>query len=440
MKFQTIILSVFGVIAVVAVGVFAKSDGKNADTDPKIVGASGEVVIWGTFPDNGAFVNEITTFNREYTNSFSIAYQFHDPEKFDRDIVEALASGKGPDIVLLPDDLILRHSDKIQILPYTVFDQRSFQSTFIQAAEFYMRDSGVVAIPFAVDPIVMYWNRDLFDNASITQPPQNWTELLALAPKLTKRNPKTFEITQGAVSFGEYTNVKNAKEILAMLFLQVGNPIVAMKGNKPESFISSNKTDKPVLDASVVSAFRYYMDFSNPLKKNYSWSKAMPNSRDAFIDGSLAIYFDYASAYGEIKAKNPHLNFLVAPVPQYQGAKTETTFVRMHGLAVLSSSKNRTTAFIAAQRLLDQKYSKEFTEAFNLPPVRRDLLAIQQTDALKSTLYDAAIRGRTWLDPRPEETDKAFEEAIGSVSSGRADIDRALGQLSSVMESLLAPY
>lgn len=433
----------FGVVAVVAVIVFAKAPAKNANSDPGIVGAQGEVVIWGSFPDNPAFSKEVTAFNSQYAKSFSIKYEFHDPQTFDRDIVEALASRKGPDILLLPDDLILRHTDKIEVLPYaTVMSQLQFQSTFIQASEIYMRDSGVVAIPFAIDPIVMYWNRDLFDNASVTQPPKNWSEFLALASRLTKRDPKSFEIKQGMISFGEYANVQNAKELLAMLFLQVGNPVVSIQPTtgKPASMITSRKTDKLAPDADVVSAFRYYMDFSNPLKNIYSWSRAMPNSRDAFIDGSLAVYFDYASAYNEIKAKNPHLNFQVAPVPQPAGTKTEVTFARMHGFAVLKSSTNKLTAFIAVQRLLDPKYASEFTQAFNLPPVRRDLLAQPQTDAVNSVLYDSAIRGRTWLDPRPEESDKAFQEAVESVSSGRVDIEKSLYNLDDALKSLLVPY
>ena len=440
MKFQTIVLCFFGVITVVAVIVFAKAPAKNANRDPGIVGASGEVVIWGTFPDNVAFSKEVNAFNSQYTNSFSIKYQFHDSVTFDRDIVEALASGKGPDVLLLPDDLILRHTDKIQLLPYTVIDQRSFQNTFIQAAELYMRDTGVVAIPFAVDPLVMYWNRDLFSNASVTEPPKNWSEFLALVPKLTKRDPRSFAITQSMISFGEYANVQNAKEIMAMLFLQVGNPIVTVQNNLPVCTLTSRNSEQLVPDADVMSAFRYFMDFSNPLKNIYSWSRAMPNSRDAFINGSLAVYFDYASAYNEIKAKNPHLNFLIAPVPQPAKTKTEVTFARMHGFAVLKTSKNRQTAFIVVQRLLDQRYAGEFTQAFNLPPVRRDLLSVPQTDTVNSVLYDAAIRGRTWLDPRPEESDKAFQSAIESVSSGRSSSEGAVSSLSTALSSLLAAY
>jgi ABC-type glycerol-3-phosphate transport system substrate-binding protein len=344
-------------------------------------------------------------------------------------------------VLILPDDLILRHSDKIELLPYTVISQGQYMSMFAQASEIYMRQSGIYAIPFAIDPIVMYWNRDLFDNASVTLPPTNWSEFLTLASKLTKRDPKTLELTQSMVSFGEFGNVKNAKEIVAMLFLQVGNPIVKLDNyGKPEPTLSSRKVDQFVPDEDVVSAFRFFTDFSNPLKKIYSWSRAQPNSRDAFINGNLAVYFDYASAYKEIKAKNPHLNFAVASVPQPVGTKTEITFARVHGLAVLKTSKNKQTAFIAAQRLLDPKFAAAFAEVFNLPPVRRDQLSQKPTDAVMSVLYDAAIRARTWLDPKPEASDEAFRDAIESVSSGRTEVSAAIGKLNTSLQSLLAPY
>lgn len=440
MKFQTILLTAFGVIAVVAVIVFAKSPAKNQAEDPKMANASGVVVIWGTFPQNTLFSRQINSFNAEYQKSFSIDYQYHDPATFDTEIVEALASGKGPDVLLLPDDLIIRHSDKIELLPYTAVPQRTFQDTFIQSAEIYMRDTGVVAIPFAIDPMVMYWNRDLFDNASITAPPTNWTQFLDMAGKLTKRDSKSQDITQSMISFGEYANVKNAKEILAMLFLQVGNPIVAMHGGRPEATLVSRKVDKFVPDEDVISAFRYFMDYSNPLKKTYSWSRALPNSRDAFINGTLAVYFDYASAYGEIKTKNPHLNFLVAPVPQPEGTKTQVTYARMHGFSVLKTSKNKQTAFTAVQLLMDPKFSAGFTQSFNLPPVRRDLLALPPSDAVMSVLYDSAIRSRSWLDPRPEKSEEAFSDAVETVSSGRSDVSTAVANLNSALSSLLAPY
>ena len=446
MKFQTILLSVFGVMAVVGLIVFSAMPAKKSSpigaAATEFSGASGNVQIWGTFQKNQKLEALIQSFNKKYADYFSISYTYHDPKNFDNDIVEALASKRGPDVLLLPDDLILRHSDKIKMIPYVSFPQASFYSTFIQAAEIYIRDDGLVALPFAVDPMVMYWNRDIFNNASITQPPKLWDEFLVQVPKLTKRDVRTYDISQSALSFGEYVNVTHAKDIIAMLFLQVGNPIVKIDGGRPISAISKfSDNGSYVPEQNIISALRYFMDFSNPLKTIYTWNRARQMSREEFITGNLAVYFDYASSYDLIKAQNPHLNFGVARVPQPRDTSAEVTFAKVHGLAVLNEAPNQATALIAVKRLLlDVEPSRDFADAFNLPPVRRDLLKVTPTDAAMTVFYDGAIRARTWLDPKPEESDKSFRVMVESISSGLSDPTKAVSRLSTDISELLSHY
>ncbi|OGZ06195.1 MAG: hypothetical protein A3C93_05745 [Candidatus Lloydbacteria bacterium RIFCSPHIGHO2_02_FULL_54_17] len=437
-SFHSILLTFFGFMAVVAIGVFSFAPSRG---DQKIIGASGNAVIWGTFDLTPAAQNVIVNFNAAYQKSFSVTYEYHDPENFDNDIVEALASGKGPDVLLLPDDLILRHIDKIELIPYTSFPPDVFQASFVQAAEIYMRDQGLVALPFVLDPMVMYWNRDMFNNASVIAPPRYWDELLLLAPKLTKRNPKTFEVTESAIAFGEYVNVEHAKDVLALLFLQVGNPIVALKNGKPRAMLMGGDESKLTPSEDVLSSLRFFMDFSNPQKSNFTWNRSRANSLNEFIDGNLAMHLDYASAYTRIKEKNPHLNFSVTQVPLLRETSAEITFTKIHGLAVMKSSKNKSTAFVVVQRLLtDADPAKDFAAAFDLPPVTRKPLAARPTDAALAAFYDAAIRGRTWLDPRPSLSDEAFRNMVESVSSGRSNISDAVNGLHHALNAMLRPY
>jgi hypothetical protein len=65
-----------------------------------------------------------------------------------------------------------------------------------------------------------------------------------MTPLLTKRDTKTSSVIQSAISFGEYVNVVHAKDILAMLFLQVGSPIVALENGKlAPKLLSENDGD-----------------------------------------------------------------------------------------------------------------------------------------------------------------------------------------------------
>jgi ABC-type glycerol-3-phosphate transport system substrate-binding protein len=153
------------------------------------------------------------------------------------------------------------------------------------------------------------------------------------------------------------------------------------------------------------------------------------------------MYLGYASEYQPIQEKNPHLNFAVSAMPLPRGTKAEITFTKVYGLAVLKSSQNKQTAFVAVAHLLqDATPEKGFATAFNLPPVLRSALAERPTDAALATFYDAAIRGRTWLDPKPELSDKAFQTMVESISSGRNDAYEAIGGLNKDLSSALAPY
>lgn len=438
--FQTVIIGVFVVLAVGGAIYFANPP---EDKSSELAGAAGKVTIWGTYPLTPDLTKFFADFNQRYSKAFSVEYRAFDPRTFDRDIVEGLASGMGPDILLLPDDLILRHSDKILPMSYTPqFGQREFLNTFVQAAEIYLHPNGIVAFPYAIDPMVMYWNRDIFTNASIPEPPKYWDDFKLLAPRLTKTD-RAQKVVQSALPLGEFSNVKNAKSILSMLFLQTGSPIVYMSGDRPTVLLTkfADKQKNP----AIPMVLQFFMDFSNPRKTVYTWSLSRQNSEDEFLSGNLAVYFDYASNYQRLKLKNPNLNFDVAMVPQFRDPETgtvkrETTVARLHGLAVMKSSKNQTTAFIAIRTLLNPENAERFAQVFDLPPVRRDLLANRPADAVKAVAYDSALRGKTWLDPRPEESDKAFRDMVEAMSSDRMTADNAAEFLNSRLVDLVTPY
>ena len=65
---------------------------------------------------------------------------------------------------------------------------------------------------------------------------------------------------------------------------------------------------------------------------------------------------------------------------------------------------------------------------------------VRPTDTALSVFYDSAIRARTWLDPRPEESNKTFRQAVESVSSGRNDPSAAISEMSGQLNSALRPY
>jgi ABC-type glycerol-3-phosphate transport system substrate-binding protein len=160
-----------------------------------------------------------------------------------------------------------------------VFTARQFKDTFIEGSEVYMAPEGVLGMPISVDPLVMYWNRQLFQDAQITEPPKYWDEFYKLASVLSKKDG-ALNISKSAVAFGEFGNIAHAKEIILNLAMQAGTPITVWKDNKVES-VFDHQNGKPTIPAEA--AVNFYTEFSNPAKPSYSWNRSLVNSTNYFL-------------------------------------------------------------------------------------------------------------------------------------------------------------
>ncbi|MFQ5662109.1 MAG: extracellular solute-binding protein [Candidatus Paceibacteria bacterium] len=414
--FRIGIIAVFVVFAVIGVLAFSGVGGIGGD-DNNI----GEVEIWGTIPEGlmKAMFNDI---NIEIDNFAGVRYVEKDPNTYNAEFVEALASGRGPDLFLLPHDSIVRHSDKLIELPYKSFSEREFKSTFIEEGEMYLTETGILGLPFTIDPLVMYWNRDIFQNAGVANPPEFWDELFVLSPKITQRDLAS-NITRSFTALGEFRNVENAKEILSALIIQSGNPIIASSGGELRSVIRENIGFST---SPAESAVRFYTEFSNPVKSVYSWNRSLQNSKQLFAAGDLAIYFGFASELTDIIRANPNLNFDVSLLPQLRDSNKRVTYGKMSAFAVPRASANPTGAFITGIMLTDAVNVFAFSQAIGLPPVRRDLLSNRPTDAFSSVFYDSALISNAWLEPDSAGADDIFQNMIESVTSGRARLSEAI--------------
>lgn len=427
--FQVILLGIFGLFIVFAVLVFS---GILPIFNRMPAGVYGEVTIWGTFP-NIALARPLEEFNREAGGTFQVLYIEKRKESFDIELVEALASGRGPDIILLPHDLIVRHQDKIFPIPFETLSVRKFLDTFIEEGEMYISTRGVLALPFSIDPLVMYWNRDLFQAAAISKPPAFWDEFFTLSLDLTKTD-NALNIIESAVALGEFQNVEHAKEILSLLIMQAGNPIVAVENGSLQSVLDQSAG----LDiAPAESALRFFTEFSNPAKSVYSWNRALPNSKEMFLAGDLAVYFGFASELSDIRAKSPHLNFDVALMPQIRDGKRQMTFGRMTGFAVLRDSRNPTTAFFVSGSLTAREFLGAIAEVTILPPVRRDLLLSVPPGSTGGVFYPAALISRAWRDPAPAFTESIFKRMVENTISGRERGSEAITRASQEIGRLL---
>lgn len=395
----------------------------------------GSVTLWGTLPLQT--MRTLITEGLRGETRVKIKYEEKNAASFTRDFTEALASGQGPDLIILPQEELIKNLNKLDPISYTTMTERDFRSTFLQEGEIFLRKDGIMALPFTLDPIVMYWNRDIFSNAGEVKPPVLWKRFYDLAPKITV-SELGGNIKRSFVSFGGYRNISHAKEILSVLIMQAGSPIVATQNNALVPMVlapGASGGENP-----VVSAIRFFTEFSRQEKGSYSWNSSLPESRTMFESGDLAVYFGYVSEYKSIQQRNPHLNFDVAVVPQAENATAKLTFGRMHGIGITLASKNPQGALLGALLFSGQNVVRGISDLTGLPPVRRDLYSVRPSDPVLSVAYDSAIISRAWYDPSPTETNDLFRGMIDDVVSGRLTVNQSLSVVHENMNRLLNFY
>lgn len=426
-NFQIISMVIFGLFAVFGLLVFSGTiDIGTSDKNT----AKGTVTLWGTY-DKSSMESLIDNFNAR-NQTFEVKYSKKDADTFSEDLLEAIASGVGPDMFFLPDDLALKYANKIYTIPYASYPIASYKGAFAEAGEVFLTTNGILAFPMVIDPMVMYYNRNILDSNNIAFPPNNWEEFTLQSTKITTKNDDK-QILKSAVGFGQYSNVSGAKDILSMLFMQIGNGIVKETGQSFSSVLSEQVANLPK-PASVIS---FYISFADPNKTNYVWNKSFPNSREYFLADNSAFYFGPASEYQTLVKKNPNLNFAIAPVPQIKGSNLKTTSAHTTGIAVTSFSKNLNTALTAAGLMATTDFALEFAKAVGGAPARRDLLAGAPEDEFSPTIYSSALFARSWLDPSDRDTDNIFRAMIDGAFSNNRSPEDVLEEASGRIELLL---
>lgn len=421
-----IIFGIFIVFGVFVFGGFIPSP-----KDPTKEATKGNLIVWGTVPAlvmNSVILANVTSQYQE----LSVKYIEKRRAEFETDLIEALAAGTGPDMVILPNDLFVRFITQIEPFDPLAYSERNFRDTFIDNGLTFVQDQSVYALPIWTDPLVMYWNRDMLSSANVARAPMYWDEFYLLAPALTKRTEGN-EIQKSAVSFGEFRNVTNAKEILSTIILQTGNPLVRYSGGVFTVTASGDGTAIPSIDTSL----RFFTDFADPLKPVYSWNRSLAESKDAFLAGDLAFYFGFASELSDIRIKNPNLNFDVAAMPQIRDNSYKMTYGKIGGAAVMKVSTQKPQAFLVAQLFSSAEASKAITESLSTPPARRDLISAPQKDPFLQMFYAGALISRSWLDFQPDKTYDILRTATESILSGKNTISQATSMVQAEF-SLLA--
>jgi ABC-type glycerol-3-phosphate transport system substrate-binding protein len=420
--FQLVVLATFAALAVAGVAIFAfVVGGNNTNT-------IGEVRIWGTL-DQASFRTVMRQLDENNPGLRQVTYEQKNADTFARELTDALASGTGPELFILTQDNAEREASKIYAIPYESVSQEQFHNTFVDAAEPFLGADGVRAVPFMVDPLVLYWNRDLLATRGVSRQPTYWDELYAMSTTVTTRTDANL-IEKSTIAFGEYRNINHAKDIIALLIMQAGGRMTQRDatGRVTAGLVArSGEQQQP-----AESAVRFYTEFSNPVRTYYTWNRARQEARTVFGSGDVALYLGLASEEPLMRRINPNLNFSIAPVPQIRDAERSINVGTTYGFAMPRANRNLQGALTVASILTSADASRLFAQAYGMASARRDVLS-ESAQGNQDLFNRQALIAQSWLDPDPDRTETIFRDMIESITSGSSRITEALQRAEAAM-------
>jgi ABC-type glycerol-3-phosphate transport system substrate-binding protein len=428
---QIIIVGAIGLIVLIFILIFLgvipglKKPGSGGSFGSMGGGKQTVLNFWGVI-DNDNDKTAIQSIIEEYqkTNKgVQINFQsFNDKIVYEKTLLNALATGQAPDILMFHSGWLKKHRDKVMPLSETVFPLSRFQQLFPQVAEqdFVVKQqekpSIIYAMPLYIDTLALLYNKDIFDAKAIALPPTNWQSFQNLIPYLTEKNLANQITKAGAAIGGSEKNIDAASDLLNLLMLQFGSKMTDDYG-------------KTQFGQKGLEAFNFYLQFANPNSPYYTWNENLRNSIDSFSNGSAAIIFNYASSIPLIKAKNPYLKIGVSPMPQLPLANQPVDYANYWGLSVSNQSRYPDLAWnFIFSATTNSQVAENFIQTAKKPPALRTLISKYINAPELGVFSRQALTARSWLQPDEEAVKKIFSNMIESVLSGRLSPQRALEQ------------
>ncbi|MFZ2188526.1 MAG: extracellular solute-binding protein [Candidatus Moraniibacteriota bacterium] len=411
-----------------------------------------DLEVWGALDDSDAYSEIFKNYRELNPNIGEIIYKKQRIETYEKDLVDALASGKGPDVFLIHNTWLPAFSNKIVSAPKEVLTEQKFRKDFVDVcANDFISKGEIFAVPLSVNSLALYYNKDLFNAAGITAPPKTWDEFVFVTEKITKINTMGEIIPSGA-AMGTAYNINRSTDILGVLMMQNGAKM--RDANEKVNFGN---------DANAKKALEFYTDFSRNSAPNYSWNPQMHYSVDAFSEGTLAMMLNYSWQEEVIRGKSPKLNFSVSDLPQLNlGAPVN--YANYWGYAVSSNkiikadpksklapvsntlrvaeawkfltylttrAETQVTASTPATSAVKKPVGKfdpaeNYLEKTKQPAARRDLIDKQKDDLDLGVFASSNLVAKSWKQNDSLAIESILGEMIGNVNRGAASVADAL--------------
>lgn len=397
-----------------------------------------KLTVWGVFDDSRAF-QPVSDGPGRLKPGATIEYRsFTDPVVYERELVNALAAGTGPDVFMFHNTWLPKHYDKIVPFPQEQMSIAQLRELFPEVVEQdFSANQFVYALPLSVDTLAMFYIKDDFDSASIVFPPRTWAELEDAVSRLRRVNPTTNQIIKSAAAIGgSQKSINRASDMLSLLMLQSGTKMTSSEFD--QATFSQPVVFQGQGFLSGLTALNFYTQFANAGSRFYTWNDSQPYSLDAFAAENVSIIFNYAFQLPQLKQKNPFLNIGIALMPQPNMTDRRIDFPNYWGLAVSNKSVNSAAAldFVRAVAT-NAEIMGSYSVLTQKPPALRSLIQEKLNDPIFRVFAQQALTARSWPQIDNVSIEEFFSSMIESAIGGRLSPADALREAENSVTAIM---
>lgn len=386
----------------------------------------------------------------EATTGIDVIYRAFEPtEDYEKAVINSLAAGTGPDVWEIRNDELPRHKSKLQPMDLTPAVLEHYQKNFARTiTQELVSDNKIYGFPLAIDPLVLFYNLDHFQEARVQEPPKTWKETIELANKLTVKENNV--VVRPGLALGTASNIDRASDVLQLLMLQFNTQMVdpAKKTATFDLYVQDPETKQFTYPGKT--AFALYQSFAHPDSPYRSWSSDQAYTTQLFTQGKLSMMINYLSLSPQITSLNKDLDFSIAGTPQWVTKKIPVGdlpaevsdpvyFGKYNALVVSKPSLRLSQEQQAAQTDKAWQFIGYATKSENNKAYTNATLllgpAISGTDAVTDPVKRYLT---TWYKgPSPRTVDTHLFNMIQAVTEKGQSLDEVISQTAQAVSRLL---
>ncbi len=441
-----IIAVVFLVIFGVVVLLLSRASSKKVVANPvlKVWAPFDEKKVYDEMAQSFIAANPTVTFEFEYIKA-------DDSKDYEAKVVDAIASGKGPDVWLIRTDWLPKHATKLAAMPDTLGWSTSrrikesdaldtlFSKPVIAQNSF---EGKLYGLPLGVDSLALYINDAAVDAAQedleeasdpradiLSQDyPKTLSQLEQWSQAITKKTKSG--IVRTGLALGTTTNTYAAVDVYTAL-LQLYPGALYTPAKEVGLHLALENGSVPATDA-----LNFFSSFSSPGSANYSWNSNLGDPVKKFASGEVAMMIAYSSLQTELlRINNDIRGISVVPLPQLKllalPADERTDFAAYWTHVVPRSSQNQQLAWYFIKSLAQESVRSLYEEKTLKPSVlleppsdTRDLgsVAFGNLDLFGKQIINAPVAYK----PDWQFTDAVIRNMIKAVNDGALGVQAAV--------------